>query len=337
VEEKTKSLCSDRKFSVFVQALIIYNYIILTTALRSKHMVSAKKFQILSFLFYLVVIAFLFAICCSNSEKISTNFQSKKNNLIQDMVLIPSGEFIMGSDDKEAKEDEKPLHKVYLSTYYIDRYEVTNIQYRKFIIETGHPAPHVDTKWSEPYSWDGLSYPEGKGNYPVVLVSWHDAQAFARWAGKRLPTEAEWEKASRGGLTSQKYPFGNKFNFNHASFDKGYIRGKKIMPVGSYEPNNFGLYDMAGNVWEWCQDWYSKDYYKNSPYRNPTGPSEGFYSVFRGGSWINEKRFLRCSQRGKNVPDYKSYTVSFRCALSADQVVRNNKNKIISARGGGLK
>ena len=252
------------------------------------------------------------------------------------MVLIPAGEFVMGSDDEEAKEDEKPPHKVYLSAYYIDRYEVTNIQYQKFIIETGHPAPKVETEWAEPSNWNGTSYPDGKGNYPVILVNWHDAQAYAHWAGKRLPTEAEWEKASRGGLASRKYPFGDKLNFNQASYFKGYIRGKKIMPVGSFEANSFGLYDLAGNAWEWCQDWYSDNYYKSSTHRNPPGPPEGLYRVFRGGSWVNDKIFLRCSQRGKNVPDYKSFAVSFRCALSADHV-GNKINQTGSAEGDGLK
>ena len=244
------------------------------------------------------------------------------------MVLIPEGEFIMGSSDTEAKEDEKPPHKVFLDAFYIDKHEVTNAQYKRFIDETGYPAPYVDADWARPYNWTNRTYPKGKANYPVVLVSWKDAQAYARWAGKRLPTEAEWEKAARGALVSKKYPNGDNITQKEANYNTGSIFSfNKLRPVGSYKPNGYGLYDMAGNVWEWCQDWYSESYYKNSPYRNPQGPPNGLYKVFRGGSWVAEKRFLRCSQRGKNVPTYKSHTVGFRCVLSLKDV-----NKVMVRR-----
>ena len=241
------------------------------------------------------------------------------------MVLIPSGEFIMGAgnNDADARADEKPQHKVYLEAYYIDRYEIRNKDYRNFILAQGFPAPYVDQEWAKPYNWEGTSYPVGRGDDPVVLVSWKDAQAYAAWAGKRLPSEAEWEKASRGGLIGQNYPLGNSLELDHASFDKGLLRSKEISPVGTYKPNNYGLYDMAGNVWEWCQDWYAQDYYKEAPAKNPQGPSEGLYRIFRGGSWMASEKALRCSQRGKNVPEYKSHTVGFRCALSAGTAEKN--------------
>jgi len=242
----------------------------------------------------------------------------KTDPKVQDMVFIPAGEFIMGSVDEEVNADEKPSHKVFVDSFYIDRHEVTNSQYQKFILATGHPAPFVDTPWAEPYNWKGTAYPEGKGNHPVVLISWDDAEAYARWARKRLPTEAEWEKVMRGNLVSKKYPWGDQMEMSHANFDKGSLRENALQPVESYQPGGYGLYDMAGNVWEWCQDWYDERYYKTSPAKNPPGPDGGVYRVMRGGSWVNDKEFLRCAQRGKNVPDGKSHIIGFRCALSAE-------------------
>lgn len=239
---------------------------------------------------------------------------------IRDMVYIPAGDFSMGSADAEALPDEQPVHRVFLQAYYIDQYEITNAQYQRFVLATGRPAPFVDRPWAAPYNWKGTAYPEGKGTCPVVLVSWDDAQAYAGWIGKRLPTEAEWEKAARGGLERKQYPNGNNLDMNHANYEKGFLRARELKPVGSFEPNSFGLYDMSGNVWEWCQDWYADDYYKKSPGQNPRGPSEGMYRVSRGGSWVNDKNFLRCSQRGKSAPDSRSHIVGFRCALSAAAV-----------------
>jgi sulfatase modifying factor 1 len=240
----------------------------------------------------------------------------KTDPKVQDMVLIPAGDFIMGSVDEEVNADEKPSHKVFVDSFYIDRHEVTNSQYQKFILATGHPAPFVDKPWAEPYNWKGTAYPDEKGKHPVVLVSWDDAQAYARWAGKRLPTEAEWEKAVRGNLVSKKYPSGDQLEMSQANFDKGFLRENALQPVESYPAGVYGLHEMAGNVWEWCQDWYDEKYYKVSSGKNPAGPDGGVYRVLRGGSWVNDKEFLRCAQRGKNVPDGKSHVVGFRCALS---------------------
>jgi formylglycine-generating enzyme required for sulfatase activity len=246
---------------------------------------------------------------------------------VPDMVFIPAGEFIMGSVDEEVNADEKPAHKVFVNAFYIDRHEVTNSQYQKFIRATGHPAPFVDRPWAAPYDWNGTEYPAGKGNHPVVLVNWDDAAAFAHWIGKRLPTEAEWEKAARGGLVSKKYPFGDQIEMSHANFDKGFLRENTLQPVASFQPGGYGLYDMAGNVWEWCQDWYDEKYYKASPGNNPGGAAAGVYRVMRGGSWANDKEFLRCAQRGKNVPDGKSHIVGFRCALSAEQHIMAHESR----------
>jgi formylglycine-generating enzyme required for sulfatase activity len=280
---------------------------------------------------YVVIIlllpAFLFS-GCSASNRETEQLQSSALSdpaaypEIKGMVLIPAGPFSMGSDTDPAElsADEKPLHTVFLDAYYIDKYEVTNAQYQLFILATGRPAPFVDRFWAEPYNWKGTDYPAGHGNYPVVLVSWEDAQAYAAWMKKRLPTEAEWEKAARAQLIGKQYPYGDTLKNNQANFDRGFFRENKLKPVGSFEPSSFGLYDMAGNVWEWCQDWYADTYYKNSPAQNPRGPAEGLYRVNRGGSWVNDERYLRCSQRGKNTPDCRSHILGFRCALSAAAV-----------------
>ncbi len=189
------------------------------------------------------------------------------------MVLIPAGKFQMGS--KDGKNDEKPIHKVYLDAFYMDVYEVTNAQYKKFMEAMGYKAPTF---------WNGLHF--NKPDQSVVGVSWYDASAYAKWAGKRLPTEAEWEKAARGGLIGKRYTWGDALTHDHANYYG--IGGRDVWkytaPVGSFPPNGYGLYDMTGNVWEWCADWYDEDHYSISPKSNPKGPESGTYKVLRGGS-----------------------------------------------------
>ena len=186
------------------------------------------------------------------------------------MVLIPAGDFEMGSNDKDAEEDEKPVHTVYLDAFYIDKYEVTIGQYKQFVQETGHRAP------------DCFNMISDMDQEPVVGVSWYDAMAYAKWTGKRLPTEAEWEKAARGGLVGAKYPWGNtapngtQCNFADKSrgtdwadknADDGYAF---IAPVGSFPANGYGLHDIGGNVSEWCLDEYQRSFYASSSQRrNP--------------------------------------------------------------------
>jgi len=221
-----------------------------------------------------------------------------------EMVLIPAGEFLMGSNDGSS--DKKPVHTVYLDAFYIDKYEVTNAQYKKFMDATGHKAPNYwnDSRFNDP-------------KQPVVGVSWYDAKAYADWAGKRLPTEAEWEKAARGGLVGKKYPWGDKITHDDANYEG--TGGKDIWvypsPVGSFAPNGYGLYDMAGNVLEWCADWYDGNYYKVSPKENPKGPASGNWRVFRGGSWFDDvHNLLRVASRDNDVPTGMGDDVGFRCA-----------------------
>ncbi|HAV93221.1 TPA: hypothetical protein DCW38_08610 [candidate division WOR-3 bacterium] len=229
------------------------------------------------------------------------------------LIYIPAGEFTMGSESGES--DEKPVHKVYLDGYYIMKYEVTNKQYKKFCDETGRSYP------SDP-GYSGMSsYFTNYPDYPVVEVSWNDAKAYSKWAGLRLPIEAEWEKAARG-TDSRTYPWGNgdpgtnRCNYDPGNYtEDGY---KYTSPIGSYENGRspYGCYDMAGNVWEWCSDWYGNNYYRDSEYRNPKGPSSGDYRVIHGGSWDNGAYGIRSALRGYGTPSIMYNPGGFRCSAS---------------------
>ena len=228
------------------------------------------------------------------------------------MISIPAGEFLMGSADSEGYRNEKPQRTVYLGSYYIDKFEVTNVQYREFMRETGCEPPR---DWSD--------YDTRKLNHPVVGVSWYDAVAYAEWAGKRLPTEAEWEKAARG-TDGRNYPWGNippdtggRYRANYKVERYGATnRYSNTSPVGSFPlgASPYGVMDMAGNVWEWCSDWYDSGYYRKAPTQNSTGPSAGKHRVLRGGAWLNDDTFyLRCAARGWHAPALRFHYVGFRC------------------------
>jgi len=222
------------------------------------------------------------------------------------MVLVPAGEFTMGSVTGDS--DERPAHQVYLDAFSIDRYEVSIGEYAAFLQDTGIPPP---------LDWKMMNILANKKR-PVSNVDWADAAAYCKWAGKRLPTEAEWEKAARG-TDGRLYPWGNEPPTpRHANYgQKGLNNNGALAPVGSYEEGKspYGLYDMAGNVWEWVSDWYDNDYYKDSPSRNPTGPPKGGYKGIRGGAWNSSPKALRSSDRYWDPPSFRSqYFPGFRCA-----------------------
>jgi formylglycine-generating enzyme required for sulfatase activity len=216
------------------------------------------------------------------------------------MVFVPAGEFLMGSAeaDSDADEDEKPQRRVYLDAYWIDKYEVTNEQYGKFLAWIMQSKDYSKCHPDEPANRDHTPGCWTSANLngpkqPVEGVDWWDAYAYAAWAGKRLPTEAEWEKAARG-TGGWKYPWGNEWDGSKCNTSDG---GPGVTtPVGSYRGNvsPYGCHDMAGNVWEWCADWYDEGYYGTGPVRNPTGPESGSVRVLRGGSWLRtEGRAVR--------------------------------------------
>ena len=226
------------------------------------------------------------------------------------MASIPAGEFWMGMDGMIGLEDERPRHRVWLDAYAMDLYEVTTIRYARFLSATGRPLPWL---------WESVDL-SIHAERPVIGVDWQDADAYCRWAGKRLPTEAEWERAARG-TDERRFPWGNQAPTadlaNHALGSR-FSYSQALMPVGHYEKGKSpaGLYDMAGNVWEWVQDWYGAIYYEKSPEKNPTGPGQGTFKVLRGGSWSELPKYLLTYGRFKLPPDTRNAYTGFRCAKS---------------------
>jgi formylglycine-generating enzyme len=236
----------------------------------------------------------------------------------KEMVLIPAGKSIMGSKqsllelrphdlfntDRHTLGPENPAHEVFLGGFYIDIYEVTNIKYKEYVYET---------KAKRPKGWKKNDF--NSNQQPVVGVSWEEALAYCKWNGKRLPTEAEWEKAGRG-KRPVKYPWGNsppdseKLNYNEEK--------KKTMPVGSYEKgkSDYGVYDLSGNVSEWVHDWHFPEYYLFSPKENPQGPKKGQYKVIRGGNWRNTVAYIDLTYRNATTPRSRNTGLGFRCAKS---------------------
>lgn len=228
------------------------------------------------------------------------------------LVLIPAGEFLMGSE--AGFPAERPVHEVFLEAFYLSTCPVTNAQYQQFVAETGHRVPYLDDNRMQADNWDRekQTYPPGCAQHPVTLISWQDAQAYCVWAGGRLPTEAEWEKAARGGLAGKLYPWGDEINPSLANYDNR----TGTTPVGSYPANDYGLYDMAGNVWEWVADWYDTKYYAGSPPNNPRGPEKGTVRVLRGGAWLLFPQFCRVAYRFRNSPEFRFNLIGFRLARS---------------------
>lgn len=228
------------------------------------------------------------------------------------MILIPAGESLMGSPAGEGSDDEHPQHRVSLDAFYIYKYQVTNGQFARFVKETGYKAAG---NWKE-YA------KSGRETHPVVNVSWNDASAYCRWAGGRLPTEAQWEKAARG-TDGRDYPWGNARDGNRCNCYNGpkvsgmadIAGGRGTAPVGSFPSgvSPYGVHDMAGNVWEWCSDWYDGSYYQSSPSKNPEGPGSGSSRIIRGGSWAyGNTDNIRCAFRGGRAQDNWDGYLGFR-------------------------
>ncbi len=326
------------------------------------------------------------------SDKLPSRFSSgaKTDSLIntqnashEGMVRIPGGSFTMGSTDADGRKDEYPAHTVELKSFWMDKTEVTNAQFRKFVEATGYvttaekpvdweemkkqlppgtpkppdeelqPASLVFHKtatdnlndYSQWWSWvKGASWKHpkgpgsdinGKDNEPVIHISWYDAMAYCKWAHKRLPSEAEWEYAARGGLKDLPYPWGkeeiqngkpkaNTWQGKFPSVNTSWDRFEGLAPVMSFAPNGYGLYDMAGNVWEWCADWYRSDTYPKNAIKNPAGPSSSYdpeepsipKKVIRGGSFLCNAvycRGYRVTSRMKSSPDSGLEHTGFRC------------------------
>jgi len=265
-----------------------------------------------------------------------------------DMVIVPAGEFLMGSPaGSDGFDDEQPQRRVFVGAFWIDRHEVTNTNYLSFMQATEHRVPQNANPAAT--LWENNKPLPGNENHPVVNISWDDAVAYCRWLGKRLPTEAEWEKAARGA-DGRRYPWGNEWDYskaNSASYwtgrtvefasaaeweafwikgegariskEKG-IKGEVLtVPVGSFPQgaSPYGLFDMAGNAGEWVQDWFDPNYYKSAPLSDPSGPDKGAVKAMRGGSWLKPALSLRTSDRDWGTMDSRPSGTGFRCAKDA--------------------
>ena len=249
--------------------------------------------------------------------------------ILLDQLSPPPG---FEREREKGYDQEKPVHTVYVDAFYIDTYEVTNADYTAFLNAKGKHAESVDA-WLDIEDWyvrielvNGVYRAKaGYENHPVVNVSWYGAMAYAKWVRKRLPTEAEWEKAARGGLVGLNYPWGNSIDFNRANYEE-HIRDTTA--VGKYPANGYGLYDMCGNVWEWCLDEYDADFYTRSPSQNPVSGANSIdwivdnYTgikgsrVLRGGSWLSKAQDVRVTTRGSLTPGSTGRGSGFRCAKS---------------------
>ena len=267
-------------------------------------------------------------------EDITLKQSNKGNNKYTDgttsglssdnMVYVEGGTFMMGSN--AGSDDEKPVHSVTVNSFYISKYEVTVGEFEKFIKATGYKTDAEKEGFS--YIWTGSNWDKQNGvnwrcgvsgerrrenekNHPVIHVSQNDAKAYTEWAGGRLPTEAEWEFVARGGNKSKGYKYSGSDNIDEVAWYNN-NSNSKTHEVGTKAPNELGIYDMSGNVWEWCQDWYSENYYGSSPSNNPEGPSSGTYRVLRGGSWGNNVDNCRSAVRGRINPVVRFYDGGFR-------------------------
>ncbi|MBN1150021.1 SUMF1/EgtB/PvdO family nonheme iron enzyme [candidate division WOR-3 bacterium] len=242
----------------------------------------------------------------------------------------------MGSDSTEPGhcQDEEPVHSVSLSTFYISKKEVRNVEYRQFCDLNSYQYPY------DPGFSGMANYFDSFPDYPVLMISWYDAARYCNWlssvegfdpqydtvtwecrftGGYRLPTEAEWEYSARGGLARNYYPWGDEQPQSMCNWS-GDALYPYTSPVVSFEPNGYGLYNMSGNVWEWCNDYYGSEYYSNSPSQDPKGPGSGSYKVIRGGSWEDDEENIRCAKRGPSDPSFsdvliKTNTLGFRIVL----------------------
>lgn len=255
---------------------------------------------------YVRPVAPLRAVAQNRASSSSTTRLNPQDNA--EMIYIPPGTFLMGSEDGET--NEKPAHKVSMSGFYMYKYPVTVAQYRRFCYQTGRtlpPAPDHDRLWQQM-------------DQPIVNVTWSDAVAYCKWAKVSLPTEAQWERAARGGLEGKAYPWG-------AEFDRSQLRCSKETSgdaggpsrVGAFPANGYGLHDMAGNVWHWINDRYDPAFYKTSVEEDPENPPPGQYRVLRGGSWQNfTPKYFRAAFRHFDTPDTRKVGIGFRCVLTPD-------------------
>ena len=221
---------------------------------------------------------------------------------------VPSGTFLMGGAEEESPNNERPAHTVYLSSFHISPFPITNQDYREFVQVTGYRTP---------IHWQRGTFPTGTGNHPVTNVSWQDAMAYAEWVGARLPSEAEWEKAGRG-TDERPYPWGDRFVEGERCNANNMVG--TTTPVDEFPDGRspYGVWDMAGNVCEWCSDYYDEEYYRNSPQANPKGPAGGQERTVRGGTFSDTRAALRTTHRTGQAETQARDNVGFRVAVDGE-------------------
>ncbi|WP_051554843.1 formylglycine-generating enzyme family protein [Maribacter antarcticus] len=298
----------------------------------------------------ILAVLFLTVTCKNNAETKSINEEHTNHNKKSkplNMVFIPAGVFTMG--DSSGQDMEKPVHEVELDAFYMDTHEITLDDYGKFVDATNYVTDAEknggsiiydgkDFVKTEGINWrfdgSGNQHTEEEKKQPVTHLSWNDANAYSNWIGKRLPTEAEWEYAARGGEKGYKYAWGNDLlgkevvanisdeNYiklvewpHFESYDDGYTMAS---PVGSFAPNSFGLYDMAGNAWEWCADYFDENYYSKSPKKNPINNEPNERRVMRGNSWDGRPGMMRASRRTSDIQSNSYTDTGFRCVKDAE-------------------
>lgn len=306
--------------------------------------------------------------CCTASRPVTGNRPEHGPDMaagkadMKGMIGLPGGTFLMGTRDEEGfpEDGEGPLREISLDAFHIDALTVTNEQFDVFVRDTQyetdaerygwsfvfygllsekmlatHPQVAASTPWWCAIPGAAWRRPEGadsdirdRMDHPVVHVSWNDANAYCKWAGKRLPTEAEWEYAARGGLAGKKFPWGDELTpggEHRCNIWQGAFPGQNSLddgflgtaPAKSFKPNGFGLYNTSGNVWEWCRDWFSRDFHRDGPRVNPRGPEEGNAKVIRGGSFLCHHSYCnryRVAARSSNTIDSSASNMGFRCA-----------------------
>ncbi len=267
----------------------------------------------LLFVGFLCLIAYAGIRLTAPKEDPSIPLKSTGEPITNPMIVIPAGEFIMGSETGGA--NEKPVRRVFLNTYEINQFEITQFQYGEFVKATGHRSP-LSRYVKNIERFNDI-------NQPVVYVSWLDAEAFCKWRGQRLPTEAEWEKAAKGNRDTA-WPWGDTFQPLYANFLRGEDGSAYTSFVGAFktDQSSYGIFDMAGNTQEWVADWYDELYYQAGPTQNPKGPATGDVKTLRGGSWNDSHFSGRVSARMKMIPDYHGWfslrEVSWRITLKED-------------------
>ena len=242
----------------------------------------------------------------------------------ENMQYIPAGECYIGDPFKEGDKDEQPVKSVFIDAFYMDTHEVTVSEYKNFLSETNHLKPN----------WEKIRQYSPTDQHPILHITWHDAMAYAKWEEKRLPTEVEWEYAARGGLTNQRYPWGNNINSKHVNYKR---QIGKTVKVGSYPPNNYGLHDISGNVAEWCLDGYDQSFYIRLARKNPFADGNiqdviqrmnqiRTFRIIRGGSWHSDENDLRVANRNYRAPSDADRYSGFRCVKSLKPIENINWN-----------